>query len=36
MIREHDSKYRFRAVMKVDSRDFVVDAGEDIRETRIA
>jgi hypothetical protein len=36
MIREQDSKYRFKAVMNEDSRDFAVDAGDDIRETRIA
>jgi hypothetical protein len=36
MIREDDSKYRFRALMNAVSRDFAVDAGEEMRETRIA
>ena len=36
MIREHDSKCRLRAAMKAASRDLAVDAGEEIRETRIA
>lgn len=36
MIREEDSKCRLRAVMNADSRDFAVEAGEEIRETSIA
>jgi hypothetical protein len=36
IIREGDSKYRFRAVIKADSRDLAVDAGDEMRETRIA
>ena len=36
MMREEDSKYRFRAEMNADSRDLAVDVGEDMRDTRMA
>jgi hypothetical protein len=35
-MREERSKSRFRADMNADSRDLAVEAGEEIRETRIA
>jgi hypothetical protein len=35
-MRGDDSKYRFKAVINADSRDLAVDAGDEMRETRIA